>query len=372
MPLYEALGLSAIAAIYAIRPPINPGSGRRVLAYAASYSALRFGLEFLRGDQVRGVFFEGSISTSQLIAALVLVGCAVYTRRSMRSLTASAVVVLCLAATWRAGAERFAPLSRAPSSVVAIGAGWFRMGSDDQDVSFAVDLCKEQAEEKSLCRPELFADEQPQHRVFVGALRIDRTEVSQDDYRRCVQAGACSPLRVAEVDARLSQPEQPASGVTWEEAVRYCAWLGGRLPTEAEWERAARGNSARRFPWGQRWNSRVSNHGDASGGSDAHDGYEYAAPVSALPDGRSAYGLLNMGGNAWEMTADRYDREAYAKGTAVDPQRDATAGVSVEERVMRGGSWRSPPYMLRATQRAAIQPNESRPDVGFRCAYNVR
>jgi formylglycine-generating enzyme required for sulfatase activity/prolipoprotein diacylglyceryltransferase len=396
-PLYEALGLSMIAVACAIRPPRSPGSGRRALGALAAYCALRFCVEFTRGDDARGVFFGGALSTSQSIAILVLLGCAVYTRRSMRSLAASAVLVLCLGAALRAGAERpappnlnqveveryaplnlnlveverYAPLNLNLVEVVAIGSGWFSMGSDDADVAFAVDLCAEQAQGRSLCRPELFADEQPRHRVFVEAMRIDRTEVSQADYRRCVQHGACPPPRIAELDPRVSQPDQPATGVTWEEASRYCAWVGGRLPTEAEWERAARGNSARRFPWGRFWNSRIANLG-GDGQPDAHDGYDYAAPVTALPDGRSAYGLLNMAGNAWELTADRYDREAYAKAAHVEARGDAKPEVTTDERVMRGGSWRAPAYMGRVTQRAAIKPDESRPDVGFRCAYNVR
>jgi sulfatase modifying factor 1 len=300
-----------------------------------------------------------------------LVCCAVYTRRSMRRLSVTAIVVVCLGTALHAGAERFVSAHLNPGEVVRIGDGWFAMGSDDADVAFAVELCKAQADERGLCRPELFADEQPQHRVFVEALRIDRTEVSQGDYRRCVQRGACAPLRIAEVDARVSQPEQPASGVTWEEAARYCAWVGGRLPTEAEWERAARGNSARRFPWGRFWNSRIANHG-GDGQPDAHDGYDYAAPVTALPDGQSAYGLLNMAGNAWELTADTYDREAYAKAAQAEPRSGAKPNATGDERVMRGGSWRAPAYALRVTQRAAIKANESRPDVGFRCAYNVR
>jgi formylglycine-generating enzyme required for sulfatase activity len=331
------------------------------------------------------VFFGGLCSTSQLVALLVLLGCAalqrrrvlgalqrarltVYTRRTMRRWLATIALLCTACVAAHALAERFASTTFSTPALVRIHPGWFTMGSDDDDVAFAVELCKTQGaqiDDDALCRAELFSDEQPQHRVRIGAFGIDRSEVSQQSYQRCVQASACTPPRVPDIDARLALPEQPVTGVTWREAARYCAWLGGRLPTEAEWERAARGDGARRFPWGRAWNSRVANHGAAGGKSDAHDGYDYAAPVDALPDGKSPFGLLNMGGNAWELTADTYDHDGYAKSALVDPRADGDG----DQVVMRGGSWRSPAYTLRVTQRAAIKRDESRPDVGFRCAY---
>jgi formylglycine-generating enzyme required for sulfatase activity len=292
----------------------------------------------------------------------------VYTVRSMR---AAATLALALFGTawWALGAtaERSEHAVLAAPDTVRIEAGWFVMGSDDADVAFATGLCAAYTEERSMCRPELFLDEQPAHRVFVGAFRIDRREVSNRDHLRCVQDGACAPPRIAGVDARLGQGDHPVAGVTQGEAQRYCAWLGGRLPTEAEWERAARGNSKRRFPWGLYWNSRVANHGLLGVGRGAQDGYDYAAPVLAFPDGRSAYGLLNMAGNVWELTADRYGREYYAHSAQIDPQ-GASEG---DEVVLRGGSWRSPAYTLRVTQRAALKRSDTQPDAGFRCAYNV-
>jgi formylglycine-generating enzyme required for sulfatase activity len=251
--------------------------------------------------------------------------------------------------------------------VALIHAGYFEMGSDDADVAFAVAMCAAEVEDRGMCRAELFLDELPRHRVFVGAFRIDRAEVSRRDYQRCVDHGACVPPRVADLDARLGEPDHPVAGVTQVDAQRYCTWLGGRLPTEAEWERAARGNSRRRFPWGQRWNSRVANHAPFGTRKGASDGYEYAAPVTAFADGASAYGLLNMAGNVWELTADRYDRTYYEHSDEIDPKGPSEG----EEVVIRGGSWRSPAYTLRVTQRAALKRTEAQPDTGFRCAYNV-
>lgn len=278
---------------------------------------------------------------------------------------AVALVLFGLSFGLPAGADRLVLQPMVSPDVVLIQGGFFEMGSDDADLLFAADLCMLDAEDRASCRPELFSDEQPLHQVYVSAFRIDRTEVSRADYQRCVNSGACAPSRVSDSDARLGLPEHPVSGVSAADAERFCAWIGGRLPTEAEWERAARGATRHRFPWGQLWNSRVANHGMRGAGE---DGFEYAAPVHALSDGKSAYGLLQMAGNVWELTADRYDREYYAHSRLVDPDGPATG----DESVIRGGSWRSPVHALRATQRAGLRHGEARPDVGFRCAYNVR
>jgi formylglycine-generating enzyme required for sulfatase activity len=285
----------------------------------------------------------------------------------MRRLVLFAMTLALAAYGLRAAADRVVNVALSAPAAVLIHAGSFEMGSDDNDVRFAVSLCIATADDASLCRPELFVDEQPRHRVYVSAFRIDRTEVALGDYLRCVQRGVCAPARVVDGDARLGQAQHPVTGVTAAEARRYCEWVGGRLPTEAEWERAARGIGRRRFPWGREWNSRVANHGLGVGRPGVADGYDYAAPVTAFADGRSAYGLLNMAGNVWELTADRYALDAYGKSEKVDPHGPGEG----DEIVIRGGSWRSPPHTLRATQRGAIKQDDSQPDVGFRCAYNV-
>jgi formylglycine-generating enzyme required for sulfatase activity len=267
----------------------------------------------------------------------------------------------------RAAADRLqAPSVELPATILIHG-GSFQMGSDDLDVAAAADLCRAQPDDAPLCQAAVFSDEQPRHGVYVSAFRIDRTEVAQRDYQRCMQHGVCPPPRVLDSDARLALPDLPVVGITAAEAETFCGWCGGRLPTEAEWERAARGSTTRRFPWGQHWNSRVANHGLSGNRPGPLDGYDYASPVSAFRDGRSPYGLLNMAGNVWEWTGDRYDAAGYAASAAVDPHGPATG----DELVIRGGSWRSPPATLRVTQRASLKRTESRPDVGFRCAYNV-
>jgi sulfatase modifying factor 1 len=252
-------------------------------------------------------------------------------------------------------------------AVVEIPAGWFTMGSSDDDIAYVAALCALDEHLADSCKGEMFRDELPAHRVFVGRFRIDRYEVSNRDYRRCVLANACSPSRIADTDRRLGLPRFPVAGVTWAEADAYCRFRGGRLPTEAEWERAARGNLGRRFPWGNLYNSRLANHGSGNGEPDAIDGYRFAAPVDAFIDGRSAIGLMNMAGNVWELTADRYAVDYYDGAQRVDPG----GPLEGDRRVIRGGSWRSPAFTLRVTQRAGVEQDESRPDLGFRCAYDA-
>jgi formylglycine-generating enzyme required for sulfatase activity len=254
--------------------------------------------------------------------------------------------------------------------VVWIPGGWFLRGSDEADILYAVDLCRERGGHPFACRPDAFVDEAPRERVWVSAFGIDRTEVTFAAWRRCVGANACAPTRINNGSEaarnRLAQPSHPVAGVTWDEARRYCEWVSGRLPTEAEWERAARGHDGRRFPWGNYYNARLANHGRPDGGVDGGDGFRWAAPVGSFPSAASPYGILDAAGNVWEWTADVYEPEAYMDGTRVDPAREGGGGF----RVIRGGSWAQPPFRLRAADREAVPEGEAMPDVGFRCAYD--
>lgn len=251
-----------------------------------------------------------------------------------------------------------------PPDRVRIGSARFHMGSDDDAIARAVSACLLSPPSSGRCRTDLFSDEKPDHDVYLSAFSIDRLEVSNQAYLRCVSAGACSPSGSSERDPRVGRPEHPVASITWREADAYCRWVQGTLPTEAQWERAARGDSARTYPWGQLWNTHLANHGESDDGESEVDGYRFAAPVDAFGDGRSFYGLQNMAGNVWEFVADRYG--AYeAQASAVEP----VGPPSGSERVIRGGSWRSPPHTLRVSARARLSETERRADVGFRCAY---
>jgi formylglycine-generating enzyme required for sulfatase activity len=366
--LYEAFALAGLAWLFARGKGAVP-AGQRALGFLALYALLRLVLDGLR---------DAEAGASQLVALAVLVGALFALARSRRSaammprtrtIASVGLLLACFgAAAWTVvGASAQAVLALAPRADDAplIRAGVFEMGSDADDVDAALVLCRAHTDDDDACQTEVFSDEQPRHRVWLGTYRLDRAEVSRRAYQRCVQAGVCKPPRVTDLDARMALPNHPVSGVTFGEAQRYCAWLGGRLPSEAEWERAARGSDTRRFPWGGHWNSRVANHGSMGPGGVQPDGFLHAAPVMAFPDGKSAYGMLNMAGNVWELTADRYAHDYYARSERVAP-RGASEG---SERVIRGGSWRSVPHLLRVTQRGALAEHESRPDVGFRCAY---
>ncbi|MET0384842.1 MAG: formylglycine-generating enzyme family protein, partial [Polyangiales bacterium] len=208
------------------------------------------------------------------------------------------------------------------------------------------------------CEAAELEAERPMRRVFVRAFAIDRLEVSNADHRRCVSAGACSPARSGAVEPRA---ELPVVQLTWREARAYCRFVGGELPTEAQWEYAAHGSSERSFPWGHAWDQKLAAFGTL--GSEPQ-------PVRDNSGGKSFFGLLNMAGNVAELVLDRYHAPYDLALPSVDPV-ELRGPQRGGERVLRGGSWRSPPVRLRTRARAAIAEDEARDDVGLRCAYPV-
>jgi formylglycine-generating enzyme required for sulfatase activity len=211
----------------------------------------------------------------------------------------------------------------------------------------------------------MFNVEYAPHEVYLSSYAIDRTEVTVASYRRCVDAGYCAAPPFAEGGMRFDRPSYPVTLVSWQDAVTYCAWAGGRLPTEAEWERAARGPSSRRYPWGNVYDPFVLNHGRLDRDAlDASDGFLELAPVGSFPDGRTPDGIADMAGNVEEWVADYFAPE-YPKESVVDPKGPETG----EERVVRGGSYWHGRSRVRSAAREKDSATSRRPWRGFRCAY---
>ena len=222
----------------------------------------------------------------------------------------------------------------APGDMVQVPAGDFTMGCGTTDTQ---------------CR----ADEEPSHVVTLSAFEIDRTEVTQDQYAACVGAQACgAPL----CDWDCTKTDFPAGCVEWAQAKAYCAWAGKRLPTEAEWEKAARGTDGRLYPWGND-NPDCAHVNMASCGA-------HAEPVGMLPAGASPYGALDMAGNVVEMVADWYDPGFYQ----VSPTDDPTGPATGTRYGGRGGGYKSEPVWQRCSARDWYDLTDESPPLGFRCA----
>jgi formylglycine-generating enzyme required for sulfatase activity len=199
-------------------------------------------------------------------------------------------------------------------------------------------------------------DEKPVHTVNLDAFYIDKYEVSVAQYQKCVDAGACAEPFTWPA---FSEPNAPVVGVTWNDAANYCAWAGARLPTEAEWEKAARGTDGRTYPWGdQDPDCSLGNHwfGEEQCAGKPVD-------VGQYPAGASPYGALDMAGNAFEWTADWYATDYYGDSPARNP-KGPEAGTF---KVVRGGSWDWDE--LTATDRHTVGlPSDPDSNFGFRCA----
>ncbi len=210
------------------------------------------------------------------------------------------------------------------------------------------------------------------HEVTLPAFDIDRTEVRVADYERCVAVGVCTAAGFAAGDARFDRADFPVTLVRWEDADRYCRWAHGRLPTEAEWEYAARGVRRRIFPWGDTYNPHLANHGAlAHDATDASDGFAALAPVGSFPDGATPEGVLDLAGNVAEWVED-FEGEADPQGfgysalPAADPRGPPT-GVF---HIVRGGSYASGAAWLRGASRGRLWLPRSA-NVGFRCAADA-
>jgi formylglycine-generating enzyme required for sulfatase activity len=202
-------------------------------------------------------------------------------------------------------------------------------------------------------------DELPIHLVKLDAFHIDRYEITNAQYRRCVEAGTCEPPKSCMYgeptysdEARANHPVVCAS---WFEAKTYCQWRGARLPTEAEWEKAARGTDRRIYPWGNESPGRSLLNYDRNVGA--------TTPVGSYPEGASPYGLYDMAGNVWEWVADWYDQDYYEHSPTVNP----TGPASGEYLVLRSGAFNDDWTHIRTTNRNRDKQTDTADSLGFRC-----
>jgi formylglycine-generating enzyme required for sulfatase activity len=231
-------------------------------------------------------------------------------------------------------------------------------------------------------------EEQPAHLVAVDGFWIDRTEVTNDQYHRCVEAGACqAPTRCDRGEGvptfrDRDKASHPVVCMDWHGAQAYCAWAGGRLPTEAEWEYAARGRQDILFPWGDDWGEALdrpaANLCDANCPLDHRDagyddGYARTAPAGSYPEGASWCGALDMAGNVAEWVQDWHQWDYYRLSPRRNPpgpdQPDQQHKIATK--VRRGGGWDYPWIMVRVTDRSLDTPEAREAELGFRCVLAV-
>ncbi|HEX6032969.1 MAG TPA: SUMF1/EgtB/PvdO family nonheme iron enzyme [Anaerolineales bacterium] len=208
-------------------------------------------------------------------------------------------------------------------------------------------------------------DEQPIHTVYLDAFYIDKFEVTNRLYKACVDDGQCEPpwqtYFFVESPNRMyygnSQYDNyPVVYVDWNMANAYCEWRGARLPTEAEWEKAARGTDGNTYPWGRELDCQKANYQNC---------VNQTSEVGSYPDGVSPYGAYDMTGNVWEWVSDWYSDNYYSKSDASNP----TGPISGQSRVLRGGSW--PRFDVTAYHRNKFAPSYNTFDIGFRCAHSA-
>jgi formylglycine-generating enzyme required for sulfatase activity len=275
--------------------------------------------------------------------------------------TATAAAIPTLTATLppAIGSQRISPLDQ--MAQVFVPAGDFIMGADDADAKVAI--------EGGRAYPEI-----PVHSIYLDDYWIDQFEVTTGQYAACVAAGVCQAPYLVSSETRphyYDNPDfahYPVIWVSWYMAGAYCQWAGRRLPTEAEWEKAARGTDGRKYPWGndpltgERANFCDINCPRTIANPRYDDGFADTAPVGSYPAGASPYGALDMAGNVWEWTSSIIAPYPYdASDGRENPEVYA-------ERVWRGGPWSNGYWWMRASVRYRSIPTYWYVNLGFRCA----
>ena len=213
----------------------------------------------------------------------------------------------------------------------------------------------------------VIAPDEHQHLVNLKAFKIDKFEVTFRRYQQCVDDGKCTPPAVGGA-LNYGWPEVdkfPVNGVTWKQASHFCQVTGRRLPTEAEWEKAARGTDMRLYPWGDEPPSCQRAVMDTANAGELGCKTGNTLDVGSKPEGASPYGAMDMAGNLWEWTADWYAAD-YFKNSPLDNPNGPASG---QYKVARGGDFFSRTgYELRTTSRFFYEPSDYSIAIGFRCA----
>ena len=204
------------------------------------------------------------------------------------------------------------------------------------------------------------ADERPVRRVYLDAFFMDKDQMTVGQYAQFLEATSHGAPSDWHIMSRAMHQKRPVVNVDWADAAAYCKWAGKRQPTEAEWEKAARGTDGRTYPWGNEpptkfhWNMN----------KELWNSHMGLTPVGMFEDGKSPYGINDMAGNVWEWVSDWYDDDYYSTAPLRNPTGPAT-GIS---KVVRGGSWGSGPEGLRSAERETHVPSFQGYGTGFRCA----
>jgi len=230
------------------------------------------------------------------------------------------------------------PLARQDDrSMVLVPAGEFTMGSSSGD-----------------------ADERPVRRVYLDAFFFDKDQLTVGQYAKFLEATSHDAPPEWNIMSRAQHRKRPVVNVDWADAAAYCKWAGKRQPTEAEWEKAARGTDGRTYPWGDEYPTKF--HGNMT--KELWNNHLGLTPVGMFEDGKSPYGINDLAGNVWEWVSDWYAPNYYSTA----PLRNPTGPPTGEYKVVRGGSWGSGPEGLRSAERETHVPSFQGFGTGFRCA----
>ncbi|MEM9953556.1 MAG: SUMF1/EgtB/PvdO family nonheme iron enzyme [Chloroflexota bacterium] len=265
------------------------------------------------------------------------------------------------------------------TQMVLVPVGEFEMGSTEEEINTVVVLCDEARKDEDTCSQSSFENQTPTNIQKIEVpFWIDKYEVSRIQYQMCIDAGICSQIFGSQYS---SDDNQPINQVTWFQADEYCAWRDARLPTEVEWEYAARGPDRLLYPWGNEFDESLANHCDVNCANadwaqyynflspENDDGYDVTAPVTSFENGASWVGALNMSGNVWEWTSTLYDQDNFPYPYVNNDGREDDTGERANvPRVRRGGSFTNTSYALLSTTRWWLVPNNADLSFGFRCA----